>query len=141
MQVQNYLSFDGRCAEAIEFYQKALGAQVQMKMRFSDSPDQSMVKPEMADKIMHASLRIGDTTLMMSDGDCGGKASFSGFSLVLSVKDEAEARKLFEAVSAGGQVTMPMQKTFFSPAYGMARDTLGVHWMVMAEGSQNASAK
>jgi PhnB protein len=139
MVIQNYLFFDGRCEEAIEFYRKALGAQVQFLMRFRESPDQSMVKPETANKIMHATLKVGDTPLMMSDGDCHGKASFAGFSLAISVKDEAEARKLFDAVSDGGQVSMPLSKTFFSPAYGMASDRFGVHWMVMAEGAQTSA--
>ena len=141
MVVQPYLFYDGRCAEAVEFYRSALGAQVQMIMRFRESPDQSMVRPDMADKIMHASLKVGETVLMMSDGDCNGKQTFSGFSLAISTKDENEARRLFDAVSSGGQVQMPMQKTFWSPAYGMAVDRFGINWMVMAEGGQSASAK
>lgn len=133
MKTQPYLFFDGRCEEAIEFYRTALGAEVTMQMRFKDSPDQSGCPPGSGEKIMHASFRIGDVEVLASDGDCKGKPSFQGFALALSVKSEGEARKLFEALSDGGVVQMPLTKTFFSPSFGMAADRFGVSWMVLAE--------
>src|SRR5262245_33428559 len=129
MQVQPYLMFDGRCDEAIEFYKRAVGAKVTMLMRFKESPDPAMVHGN-PDKVMHSSLTIGDTTVFASDGECGGKPSFQGFTLSLTVADEAEAERRFKALSDGGQVHMPLGKTFFSPAFGMVADRFGVPWMV-----------
>jgi PhnB protein len=131
MQVQPYLNFNGRAEEAIEFYRNKLGAQVEMLMRFKECPDQKMVSPGSADKVMHSCLRIGDTQVMVSDGRCQGNASFEGFSLSLSARDPNEAQRLFSALSDGGQVQMPLGKTFFSPAFGMVADRFGVSWMVV----------
>jgi PhnB protein len=133
MDVQPYLFFDGRCEEAIEFYKKALGAKVDMMMRFKECPDpQPGMTPAGAEnKIMHASLHIGDTAVMASDGRCLGKPSFQGFALTINAKDVAEADKLFAALSEGGQVQMPMTKTFFSPRFGMVADRFGVGWMII----------
>ena len=131
MQIQPYLFFDGRCEEAIEFYRKALGAKVDALMRFKESPDQSMIAPGTGEKVMHASLHIGDTTVMASDGRCEGKPSFQGFALSIAAKSEAEADRMFAALSDGGQVQMPLAKTFFSPRFGMAADRFGVSWMIL----------
>jgi PhnB protein len=134
MQVQPYLFFDGRCEEAIEFYRKALGAEVTMLMRFKESPEPpqpGMVPPGSENKIMHANLQIGETTVMASDGHCMGQAKFQGFSLSISAKDEAEADRLFAALADGGQVQMPLSKTFYSPRFGMVADRFGVSWMVI----------
>ena len=131
MQVQPYLFFDGRCDEAIEFYKKTLGAEVAMLMRWKDSPDKSMCTPANENKVMHSSVRIGDTTLMASDGRNTGNPNFQGFALSINAKDEADADKLFAALSDGGKVTMPMAKTFFSPRFGMLADKFGVSWMVI----------
>jgi PhnB protein len=147
MLVQSYLFFDGRCEEAIQFYQKALGAKVDMMLRFKESPEQpeggeGCAGPQAAngDKIMHASFRIGDTSVMASDGYCQGKPSFQGFSLSISVPNEAEAKKLFAALGDGGQVQQPLIKTFFSPAFGMVADRFGVSWMVhVVDPSQHSS--
>jgi len=128
--VQPYLFFNGRCEEAIEFYRKALGAQVETLMRFKDSPDPNACAPGSADKVMHASFRIGETTLMASDGRCEGKTSFQGFSLSFTVPTEAEADRLFASLSDGGQVQMPLAKTFFSSRFGMVADRFGVSWMI-----------
>lgn len=136
MQVQPYLFFDGRAEEAIEFYKSRLGAKVEMLMRFKDSPEPpqpGMVPPGSDNKVMHACLRIGDTAVMGSDGNCAGKPSFQGFSLSLNAKDEAEAKRLFAALGDGGQVQMPLAKTFFSPSFGMVADRFGVSWMVVVE--------
>jgi PhnB protein len=130
MKVQPYLFFDGRCEEAVAFYRKALGAEVAMLMRYKESPDQAMVPPGGGDKIMHASLRVGDTEVMASDGHCAGKPSFQGFSLSIDVRDEAEADRLFAALSEGGQVQMPLTKTFFAARFGMVTDRFGVGWMI-----------
>src|SRR5690349_21307697 len=135
MLVQPYLFFDGRCEEAIEYYRSALGAEVTMLMRYKDAPDPpppGMIAPGSEDKIMHASLRIGDTTVMASDGHCAGHLNFQGFSLSLTVADAAEADRVFTALADGGQVRMPLGKTFFSPCFGMVADRFGVAWMVIA---------
>ncbi|MDR3455228.1 MAG: VOC family protein [Rhodoferax sp.] len=134
MQVQPYLFFDGRCEEAIEFYRKALGAEVIMLMRVKECPDPlppGMYPPGSENKVMHASLRIGEATVMASDGRCLGKPAFQGFSLSLNTRDEAEADRLFAALGDGGQVQMPLAKTFFSPRFGMVADRFGVGWMVI----------
>src|SRR5919108_3804366 len=131
MQVQPYLFFDGRCEEALEFYRRALGAEVEMLMRFRDSPDPTTIPPGAGDKVMHASFRIGETTVLASDGRCAGRPSFQGFSLSLTVPNEAEADRLFASLADGGQVQMPLTKTFFSPRFGMVADRFGVSWMVI----------
>ena len=134
MEIQPYLFFDGRCEEAIEFYKKTLGAKVEMLMRFKDNPEPQggcTPAPETADKVMHASLRIGDTEIMASDGRCQGTASFQGFSLTLDPPTEAEADRLFTALAEGGQVQMPLTRTFFSPRFGMVADRFGITWMIM----------
>ena len=134
MQVQPYLFFDGRCEEALDFYKQVLGAQVEMLMRYKDSPDPvpaGMVPPGSETKVMHACFRIGDTAVMASDGHCAGKPSFQGFSLSITAKDEGHADRLFASLTQGGQVQMPLQKTFFSPKFGMVADRFGVGWMVI----------
>jgi len=133
MQTQPYLFFEGRCEEAIEFYKKALGAEVTMLMRYKDSPEPpkpGMIPPGSENKVMHSSLRIGDTMVMASDGRCQVRPSFQGFSLCLTVRNEAEADRAFAALADGGQVQSPLTKTFFSPRFGMVADRFGVGWMV-----------
>jgi PhnB protein len=133
MQVQPYLFFDGRCEEAVEFYRRVLGAEVTMLMRFKDSPEPHepcMVPPGTEDKVMHMSIRIGETTVLASDGRCEGRPSFQGFSLSLTVPHEPEAERLFAALADGGQVQMPMAKTFFASRFGMVADRFGVSWMI-----------
>lgn len=132
--VQAYLFFDGRCEEAIEFYRKALGAQVEGRMmRFKDSPEppQPGCTPGDPNKIMHASFRIDETSIMASDGQCQGKMKFEGFALSYTVATEAEAERAFGALAEGGQVQMPLMKTFFSPRFGMVTDRFGVMWMIL----------
>ena len=130
MQVQPYLFFDGRCEEAVEFYRSALGAEVTTLMRYKDNPDPGTGPPNAGDKVMHASLRIGNTTILVSDGHCQGRPNFQGFSLSLTVPDDAEAERLFAALADGGQVRMPMAKTFFSSHFGMVTDRFGVLWII-----------
>jgi PhnB protein len=116
MRVQPYLFFEGRCEEALEFYRRALGAEVEMLMRFKDSPDPGSCTAGTEDKVMHASFRIGDSTLMASDGRCQGQPSFQGIALSLTAADDAQAERLFAALAEGGQVQVPLEKTFFSSA-------------------------
>jgi PhnB protein len=135
MHVQPYLMFDGRCEEAIEFYERALGAEVEMLMRFKDSPEPpppGMLPPGTESKVMHACFRIGDTAVMASDGcHCTGKPTFAGVSLSLTVASEDEAERTFAALSDGGRVEMGLAKTFFSARFGMVADRFGVSWMVV----------
>jgi PhnB protein len=134
MLVQPYLMFNGRCEEAIQFYTAAVGAKVEMLMRFKDCPDPipaGMLPPNSENKVMHSTLRIGDTVVMASDGHCKGDGKFAGFSLSLSAPNDAEAERLFAALSAGGKVTMPMSATFYASRFGMLVDRFGVDWMVI----------
>ena len=157
MKVQSYLYFDGRCEEALDFYRKALGAEVTTLMRWKDMPaeagspdcggpsngaNEGTVEgagpgngPVDGNKVMHSEFKIGDTTLMASDGmpPHKGHAVFQGISLALSPSTEAEAKRLFTVLSDGGQVQMPMDKTFFASAFGMVADRFGVSWIVIAE--------
>ena len=132
--IQPYLFFDGKCEEALNFYTKALGAKVEMLMRFKDAPPgegcPGGTTPP-ADKVMHASFRIGDSVLMASDGMCEGKMAFQGFALSISLPSEEEAKKVFAALADGGQVQMPLGKTFYSPCFGMVADRFGMGWMVI----------
>ena len=133
MQVQPYLFFNGRCEEAIAFYKKAIGAEAMILMRNRESPEPhrpGMLPPGSDDKIMHTSLRIGATTVMASDGRCEGQPDFRGFALSLDAANDAEADRLFAALAEGGQVQMPLAKTFWSPRFGMVTDRFGVLWMV-----------
>ena len=137
MTIQPYLFFDGRCEEALEFYRRALGAEITMMMRFKDSPDPpppGMVPPGSEDKVMHASFRVRDAEILASDGRCGGRPEFRGISLSLTVPNEAEADRIFAALSDGGAVQMPLGKTFFAPRFGMVADRFGVSWMVIVAG-------
>ncbi len=136
MGVQPYLFFEGRCEEAIEFYRGALGAEVTALMRFRECPDPTppgMVPPGSEDKVMHAAFRIGGATVMASDGRCSGQPRFGGVSLSVSVPDEATADRFFAALAEGGQVQMPLGKTFFSPRFGVVADRFGVSWMIVVE--------
>ena len=139
MQVQPYLSFEGRCEEAIEFYRGAVGAEVEALMRFSEAPQSEDPNdmcaggaPVAGDKIMHSCLRIGGTRVMATDGMCSGKTSFQGISLALSAPDDATAERLFAALAEGGQVQMPLTRTFFASSFGMVADRFGVSWMLVA---------
>ncbi len=130
--VQPYLFFNGRCEEALEFYRAALGAQVEFLMRYKESPEApppGRVPPGFENKIMHATFHIGSSTLMASDG-CEEVPKFGGFSISLGVPTQAEAERAFAALAAGGQVQMPLGKTFWSPCFGMLTDRFGIGWMV-----------
>ncbi len=138
--LQPYLFFGGRCEEAIEFYRRGLGAELEMLMRHNESPDApppGMLQPGFENKVMHASLRIGGAVLMMSDG-CDDKSHFDGFRLSLSLPTEADAQKAFAALADGGDVQMPLTKTFWSPCFGMVTDRFGVGWMVTVAADTSA---
>lgn len=128
--ISPYLFFEGRCEEALNFYQKAIGAKLLFKMHYKESPDQSGCPAGAGDKVMHMSFQVGQTVVLASDGRCSGKADIHGFGLSLTVVDVATAEKYFNALSEGGQVQMPLTKTFFSPSFGMVADQFGVMWMV-----------
>jgi PhnB protein len=130
MQVEPYLFFEGRCEEALEFYREALGAEVTALFRFKESPEPGMCPSGAEEKVMHANVRIGDTTFMASDGGCQGHAAFRGFSLSLSLTDKLQAQRLFAALADGGQIQMPLAKTFWSPLFGMVADRFGMSWMI-----------
>jgi PhnB protein len=136
MKIEPYLFFNGRCEEAIDFYRRVLDAEVVMLMRYKESPappPPGMVPPGSENKVMHATLRIGESNVMASDGNCQGTPHFDGFSLSIGVKDAAEAQRRFAALADGGEVVMPLGKTFFAASFGMLRDRFGVHWMIIAE--------
>ena len=141
--IQPYLFFGGRCEEALEFYKSAVGAQVEMVMRHRESPDKpppGMLPEGFEDKIMHASFRVGGSTIMASDG-CGEAGNFNGFSLSISVPTEEEAQRVFAALSESGTVKMPLMKTFWSPCFGMLEDRFGLGWMVGVEHKPEGGAQ
>jgi PhnB protein len=131
--IQPYLFFDGKCEEAIEFYKHAVGAKVHMLMRYKDAPPEAQqnMPPANKDKVMHATLQIGQSIVLASDGHCKGNPKFEGFALSLALKTPEEVDKAFQALSEGGQVAMPTGETFFSKRFGMLTDKFGVMWMVM----------
>ncbi len=138
MPVTPYLFFDGRCEEALGFYKQALGATIGDMMRFKESPEPPTAEScggadpaQLADKVMHASFRIGDTMLMASDGMAKGQPKFEGFSLSINANDETEAGRMFTALADGGQVQMPLSKTFFAKSFGMVADRFGMSWMII----------
>jgi PhnB protein len=133
MAITPYLFFEGRAEEAMDFYVKALGATVTMRMRFSESPDPpppGMVPPGSENRIMHAEIRIAGEPLMVSDGGCNSAARFGGFAVSLPAADPAQAQRYFDALADGGSVQMPIGPTFWSPAFGVVQDRFGVSWMI-----------
>ena len=136
--IQPYLFFGGRCEEALEFYTAAIGAKVGMKMRFSDSPHpmpEGMLAPGFEGKIMHSDFCVAGNTILASDGCREGDGGFHAVSLVYSSENEAVVRRAFDALGRGGEVTMPLDKTFWSPCYGMLKDKFGMHWQLMVPGN------
>ncbi len=133
--IEPYLVFGGRCDEALEFYGKAIGAQVDFKMRYKESPEAmppGQLPVGWEEKVMHVSFRVGGSRLMASDG-CEPAGGFTGFSLSLAVPTEAEAARAYAALAEGGKMTMPLEKTFWSPCFGMVKDKFGISWMVSVE--------
>lgn len=141
MSVSPYIFFDGSCEEAISFYQQAIGASLLFKMTFGEMPKDNESAEGCAsgfnwpdDKIMHANVRIGDSEVMMSDGNmCADKTKHTGYSLSLTTKDLAEGQRWFDSLAAGGDVTMPWGETFWAKGFGMLNDKYGIPWMVNVE--------
>ena len=131
MNVQPYLSFEGRAQEAMDFYKTAIGAKVDVVMLFKDAPPDMQANMPNKDKIMHSAFHVGDTQIMATDGQCSGKSEFSGITLTLTAGSNGEAEKLFNALSQGGKVNMPLSETFFAHRFGMVADKFGVGWMVL----------
>lgn len=131
-QIQPYLFFSGRCEEALNFYAQAIDAKIGMIMRFNEAPEPpppDMLAPGFENKVMHAAFHVGDSLIMASDG-CGETENFAGFSLSLAVATEEETELKFNALAEGGEITMPLGKTFWSPRFGMLKDKFGIGWMV-----------
>ncbi|WP_437226462.1 VOC family protein [Planctomicrobium sp. SH661] len=140
MLVQPYLNFDGRCEEALEYYHRALGAEILMLMRFKDSPeacDPSLVPTGNENKVMHASFRVGNSVLMASDCGCQGNPVFQGISLSLNVESDAEARRLFDALGTNGEIQVPLAPTFFASSFGVVLDRFGISWMIVKQTGQD----
>jgi PhnB protein len=133
MVVQPYLFFDGKCEEALEFYKKAVGANVTALMRFKDSPSQEHNPPGSAEKVMHCNFSIGNSQIMASDGDCKGQMKSDGFALSITADNTDQAEQMFNGLKDGAQITLPLTQTFFAKRFGMLKDKFGVHWMIMAE--------
>jgi PhnB protein len=141
MPIQPYLFFNGRCEEAIEFYKKALGAELRFLMRFGDSPDdmpRDMLPPGFENKVMHSELLIADSIVMASDGMTTEQAPFRGVELTLVAGSNAEAARWFKALSDGGEVKMPLGKSFFAESFGTLSDRFGVQWMVIYSEEEQA---
>ena len=130
MQVNPYLTFNGNCADALKFYQKVLGAQIEASFPFGEGPPEMKVPAEWKDKIMHAKITIDGEIIMASDAPPGHFQKPQGFHVSLQVEDPTEAASRFKALSEGGTVTMPFGKTFFSNGFGMCVDQFGIPWMV-----------
>lgn len=139
MNIQPYLSLDGRAQEAIDFYKEAIGAKVEMVMHFKDAPPemQSQINPASRDKVMHACIKVGDTPVFLTDGSCNNKAAFSSVTLTLNADSDAQAEKLFAALGKGGQVQMAMNETFFATRFGTLADKFGVSWMILKAKNPN----
>jgi PhnB protein len=136
MDVQTTLNFFGRTEEAVAFYGRALEAETLFLQRFRDCPDPAQRRPGFEDKIFHATIRVGSTEIMASDCGCehpGAAARFAGFALALRTDTPAQADRFFAALSAGGQVGLPMAETFFAKRYGIVTDRFGVTWKIMTE--------
>ena len=140
MKVQAYITFGGRCEEALEFYTKSIGAEVSGLMRWKESPEADMKGPPgWGEKVMNAAFRIGESELMADDGMGDKTAEFKGMTLAIEVADDAEARRVFTALGEAGNVTMPLMKTFWTSSFGMLTDKFGVPWMVNVADATAAS--
>ena len=129
--VKPYLMFAGNCREAIDFYRDCLGGEVLFTQTFGESP---MSQPGMEDKIMHTTLKVGDSIIMASDGNDGEASDFgSGISMAMGVDDPAEADAMFQKMAEGGEIKMPIQETFWAIRFGMLKDKFGVNWMFNCE--------
>jgi PhnB protein len=133
MKVQPYVFFEGKCDEALEFYKRALGAKVTALMRWKEAPDKSMITPGQENKVMHSEFQVGETVILASDGRGTGKPNLQGFALTITADNDADAKRIFNALGDGGQIQMPLEKTFFASLFGMVADKFGVGWMVIVD--------
>ena len=137
MKLNTYVNFAGKCAEAFRFYEKHLGGKIGMVMTHGQSPDPSNVNPEWKDAVLHARISIGDTELM--GADIPTAQPMRSAYLTLRVQSDAEAERIFSALSEGGEVFMPMQETFFATRFAQLRDRFGINWMIIRERPMPAS--
>ena len=133
MKVNTYLNYGGNCREALAFYEKELGGKINMLMTHGEAPGGSNLGPEMKDSVMYASLTLGDTTVMASDVPAERFQPMRSVYLCLGVDSDAEAERVYELLSEGGQIYMPMQETFFASRFGQLRDRFGTSWMIIHE--------
>ncbi|MFC4157821.1 VOC family protein [Chitinimonas lacunae] len=134
MQVQPYLDFNGRCEEALNFYREVLSAKILLLKHYKDSPVPDMMPPQYNDKVMHAEFQIGESILMATDGHCVDNAQPpSGFSLSMEFSDAEQVRRLFDKLSNGGRIDMPLAPTFWSPLFGSLTDRFGISWYIGVE--------
>jgi PhnB protein len=133
MKASTHLSFNGQCAAAFKFYERAIGAKMTFSLTWGDSPMAEQVPPEWREKICHASLSVGNDVISAADSPPQYYTQPNGFCVALSTSDLAEAERVFKALAEGGKVNMEFQKTFWSPGFGMAIDQFGIPWMVNCE--------
>lgn len=130
MHFSPYLNFDGHCKEAIEFYAELLGGEIVFMSTFAEAPDDEDISPGLKDKIMHAQLKIGDQVIMASDASPENYAIPQGIHITIGVDTPEEAERIYEALSEGGSVQMPLEETFWAKRFAMFSDRFGIPWMV-----------
>jgi len=133
MQLNPVVTFNGQCEEAFKFYEQCLGGKIQTMMTWGDSPMAEHVAPELRDKIIHATLIVGESSLMGGDSPADQYQKPKGFNVAIQIKDPAEGERIFGLLSDGGTVTMPLQATFWSAGFGMLVDRFGIPWMINCE--------
>ncbi|HKA33871.1 MAG TPA: glyoxalase/bleomycin resistance/extradiol dioxygenase family protein [Candidatus Binatia bacterium] len=138
MQLGPYLTFKGDCEAAFKFYEKCLGGKIEALVPHTGTPAEQQVPPEWRNKILHARLTVGDDVLMGSDAPPDRYEKPKGFSVTLDVDKPADAERMFKALSEKGNVTMPIQKTFWAERFGMLVDRFGTPWMINCEGKEAA---
>ena len=135
MELNPYLTFDGQCEAAFEFYERCLGGKIVTMMNHEDSPIADQVPADWGKRIMHARLTVGDSVLMGSDSPPEHYEEPKGFSVALQLKQPAEAERVFQALAEGGTVLMPIQQTFWATRFGMLVDRFAIPWMINCEQS------
>lgn len=133
MKLRPYLNYGGNCAEALKFYEKHLGGKILAMMTHEQSPESSGVKPEWKNAILYAHIAIGDSEFMASDVPPERFQPMRSVYLSVSVSSDAEAERLYQLLTEGGEVYMPLQETFFASRFGQIRDRFGTSWMVIHE--------
>jgi PhnB protein len=133
MQLSPYLSFKGDCEAAFKHYEECLGGKIQFKMTWGESPMANEVPAEFRDKVMHASITVGETTLLGADSPPDHYEEPRGLSVTIAPKTLAEAERIFKSLSEGGKVTMPLEKTFWTAGFAMFTDRFGIPWMISTE--------